>query len=716
MMVSIGYKREAQSPKPGAAPSLISPDIRRLVDSSHLVSPSKSLILSRGEMDHMCKEKKLEEIVVVNLTGHYLKNLGYLTNCSALKICILPRNYITEIDALSNCPNLIKLDLHGNHITDLPDEYFWSDMKSLQVLYLHNNIIGDMNSVESLFQCPSLVVLTLFDTPVSLVPKYRHHIVNSIWSLKALDNFVIADAEVIEDWPKSDQFKALSPHFFLHFPLPPQISTWQSELKHIRNLIATINNILAHQSPVLILQRRFRGYLARKKLGAASIPHKQQRFACNKVNGDLCSRGIHVLEDGSMWVTGSSSKQDDSCNTVHLKIDRNKLHIELLEDRCEANEITSGLYPHISRWNRWNTPNFKPTKSSVFRHRAFRQPDFAPAAGIFELMTEEEVEDEEDEEEDEEDADKDSHEILKLYPITYQADPAYSMLLSRLASGADVRLGIQQLHEMLRNKPQPKFTYQPPISLEKRLYAKSYGCMTLAPFMAIQKAYGDREKAAKQRLRMERTRKLKLVEDTLRSNLHSQALMNSYDPFRKYKEDKIRGEQVLLQRKIEQAETQTLVRHNNFLFLQEKSRRALDHQLAKKFSSSCSLMSEIALKHQIKEKNEIIHQQKVDFVQRAKKKAEQLKKEIRDVMMHKQLIMQAENIAARTAVNTILSEATRDRLLHARAMVVVRKARQHTADSTGPATAEQRASYPQTLPGISPHPSPTQSETYTPEI
>ena len=31
---------------------------------------------------------------------------------------------------------------------------------------------------------PELTVLTLFDTPVSLTKHYRHHAVNTIWSLK----------------------------------------------------------------------------------------------------------------------------------------------------------------------------------------------------------------------------------------------------------------------------------------------------------------------------------------------------------------------------------------------------------------------------------------------------------------------------------------------------------------------------------------------------
>ncbi|XP_060685609.1 uncharacterized protein LOC132818569 [Hemiscyllium ocellatum] len=348
------------------------------LDRSHLVSPSKSLILSCGEMDSTLKEKKLDKIAVVNLSKHYLKNLGSLSLCCTLKICILSRNYITKIDALANCRNLIKLDLHGNHIINLPDEYFWTDLKCLQVLFLHDNIIGDIRNVKSLFSCPNLIILTLFDTPVSLLPNYRHHVVNGILSLKALDHFVIADEEIIEDCLQRKYFKALSPHFFFHIPVPPKTSTWQSELDNLRTLLSTINNILAHHSPVLIIQRWSRGFLTRRKLSSAPDAYNSQHLPRKTLNVQLCSRGIHVLQDGSVWVAGSRGKEDGQCNSVQLQIDENKLQIDLLEDRCEANEITSGLYPPISQWKMENTPNLKPNKSNAFQPRTFRQPVFDP--------------------------------------------------------------------------------------------------------------------------------------------------------------------------------------------------------------------------------------------------------------------------------------------------------------------------------------------------
>uniref|UniRef100_UPI00398E79C8 leucine-rich repeat and IQ domain-containing protein 3-like isoform X3 n=1 Tax=Pristiophorus japonicus TaxID=55135 RepID=UPI00398E79C8 len=634
-MACPGGKRPPQRTESTVDLPPISTDMRRQVKNNHLVSASKSLILSHGVMDHMYKENNLDEMVIINLSGYYLKNLGYLTSCRALRICILSSNYIIDIDALSYCPCLIKLDVHGNHITDLPDEFFWSNMKYLQVLYLHDNIIGDLNSIKPLYYCPSLIVLTLFDTPVSLVPKYRHNLVNNIWTLKVLDNFVIADEEVIEYWPKSNQFKALSPDFFIHLPVPTQVK---------------------------------------------------------------------------------GSTEDDQCNAVSLQIDINKLQLELLEDRCEAKELTSGIYPSISQWSRWNTPNFKQQKSNIFRHRTFRQSNFGSRPDIFELESPmgEEVDEEEDEEEDdEEDADKDILEMFTSLAIIQPSGPAGDRRLHRHAAGADVRLGIQQLHEMLRNKPQPKFTYQPPITLNKRLYAKSYGCMNLAPFKAIQKAYRDRDKAVKQRVRVHLIRQLKAVDDQAKSKLREQALTRNYDPFRKYKEDQARGVKILLQRKIDRAESLKLVRQSNFLFLEEKNWRESDHQLAKTFNSRYTTMSEALLKRKIRAKNENIHQQNFERVQNIRKQANQLKEEIKDFMMHKQLVMQLENNAARTATNTILLQASKERLLNARSRVAALKAGPHAAKTKTTDSAEQSALNRPVQPAISPRPS---SKPSAPEI
>jgi len=57
-------------------------------------------------------------------------------------------------------------------------------MSQLKLLYLHDNLLSSYDDIKSLSTTPILEILTLHDTPLSLKKNYRHHVVNSIWSLK----------------------------------------------------------------------------------------------------------------------------------------------------------------------------------------------------------------------------------------------------------------------------------------------------------------------------------------------------------------------------------------------------------------------------------------------------------------------------------------------------------------------------------------------------
>lgn len=98
-------------------------------------------------------------------------------------------------------------------IVQLPDASCWSHLKELQLLYLHDNNMSTWNNIKGLSGCLNLTALTLYDTPLSLKKSYRHCLVNSIWSLKALDNFVISDEEIIQNWSLPIRFKAMNQHF-----------------------------------------------------------------------------------------------------------------------------------------------------------------------------------------------------------------------------------------------------------------------------------------------------------------------------------------------------------------------------------------------------------------------------------------------------------------------------------------------------------------------
>ncbi|KAM5256411.1 leucine-rich repeat and IQ domain-containing protein 3 [Ctenodactylus gundi] len=208
-----------------------------------------------------------KDFVFVKSNGLHLKSMENLQTCISLRVCIFSNNFITDIHPLQSCIKLIKLDLHGNQIKSLPEISFWSGLKNLKLLYLHDNGFVNLKNICVLSACPNLVALTLFDCPVSLKGGYRHVLVNSVLSLKALDRYVISDEEIVQNWQLPERFKICNDRLFFNFcPALRKGTTYEDELNNIKYVISKINEILAHNSPVLIVQRWIRGFLVRKHL------------------------------------------------------------------------------------------------------------------------------------------------------------------------------------------------------------------------------------------------------------------------------------------------------------------------------------------------------------------------------------------------------------------------------------------------------------------
>ncbi|KAM5323327.1 leucine-rich repeat and IQ domain-containing protein 3 [Glossophaga mutica] len=236
-------------------------------------------LISHEEWSHYNQNiiEDQKDFVFVKFNGLHLKSMENLQFCISLKVCIFSNNFITDISALRSCIKLVKLDLHGNQVQSLPDDKFWSRLKDLKLLYLHDNGFAKLKNVCMLSACPSLVALTMFDCPVSLNKEYRHTLVNSVCSLKALDHHVISDEEIIQSWHLPERFRTYNHRLFFNFcPALKKGSTYKDEINNIKYIISKINEIMAHNSPVLIIQRWIRGYLVRKYLSSLFLFKKYQ--------------------------------------------------------------------------------------------------------------------------------------------------------------------------------------------------------------------------------------------------------------------------------------------------------------------------------------------------------------------------------------------------------------------------------------------------------
>lgn len=172
--------------------------IIQAIEVGYIVYPSKELIWEIYKQQSDYEEETTrprprstsyqlmlyQKIRYLNFQNIPIVEVGDLPICTNLRILNLSCNYVTRIDSLIVCKHLTRLDLHKNQLDTLPAGEFWSQLDQLVILYLHNNPIIKLGNLQHLTQCRKLEILTLFDTPISLSRNYRHHVVNSIVTLK----------------------------------------------------------------------------------------------------------------------------------------------------------------------------------------------------------------------------------------------------------------------------------------------------------------------------------------------------------------------------------------------------------------------------------------------------------------------------------------------------------------------------------------------------
>ena len=92
---------------------------------------------------------------------------------------------------MQKCINLIKLDLSHNHITKLPEKIAFQNLNKLEVIQLHYNKLAGIDTIQSIFECPSLIYLTYHHNPMEAYVKNEHTVINMIPTLKLLNNRIV---------------------------------------------------------------------------------------------------------------------------------------------------------------------------------------------------------------------------------------------------------------------------------------------------------------------------------------------------------------------------------------------------------------------------------------------------------------------------------------------------------------------------------------------
>ncbi|XP_075038010.1 leucine-rich repeat and IQ domain-containing protein 3 [Mixophyes fleayi] len=640
------------------------------MEGNYLVSASKSILFDHGLAVNNGRTKQLDELVILRLSKLLLKEVDLIQYCSSLTFCTLANNYITDITALRGCVHVIMLDLHGNQIQNLPGQEFWNVLKDLKLLYLHNNQIRMLDNVESLSYCSKLTGLTLYDTPLSLQKNYRHIVVNSIWSLKALDNFVVSDEEIIEAWVLHGRFKALSPDLHITLlPVPSKDLSLQNGTKVVNEIIRKINCILASCSPVLIVQKWIRGYLVRRRLGLISHLEMQRKKLYYQHRGSL-EEGENILINTFSSIPLNNRKLpaikqpvrrvnslSDTQPVMHITVDLWKLQQDVLQVLPEA-EIVYDL----------RNQSQPPAHVTVFVQEEKRAKDCK-------LKVPGQKDTDQREPAPQNDAE---FSLFGRKATVYDSDPSKDLLTANEKSAKDIRSSIRQIHSTIQSKRELAHGVKDPLKI--KCPGKGRHLVSLLPLYAIDRAYEKRERFNSQMKK--KNLALQVQADRRQAKYNIEEFLEGR---RKHALDQNEKDGQYLQQHsqselLNQSNFKDKVNYRHRQFYQQKEEKKSDHSLVREFNTQHTSVTKTLLRHDriIRHKEKM--REKIAAVQSLKENQEKQKELTKCLRNQRQLMLQIENSSEKVTLGSLVLRRANDRLHEAQAHVTTMKGQHITAE------------------------------------
>ncbi|XP_034636162.1 leucine-rich repeat and IQ domain-containing protein 3 isoform X3 [Trachemys scripta elegans] len=540
------------------------------------------------------------------------------------------------------------------HIQHLPGPTFWKGMKELNLLYLHDNGIGKLDNVHSLSFCPNLIGLTLFDTPLSLRIAYRHIVVNSILSLKALDYYVISDEEIVENWKLPPKYKPFSPSFFLDFcHASRKEATIEEEINVVKDIIAKINHILAHHSPVVIVQRWIKGYLTRKRFG--------------KIPLDEVLPQRYYIRDGA--------KQIYSQSTLPVCYSKSFMyHIIKPEQNTEDKKLISGkqvLYMN----------NFK--KLPVLCLRRKKQPVFSISSTLRKKEKKKKLEEQRipvrkgflDVEKPNMEEQVETKFRLSVCKAAFHSVKDKLMIFQKKEE--EIWHAVHPFHSLVHPAPQLKAVNHP-VSIEKRIFARMYGSVRLEPFYVIDKAYRESKRCEIQTKKICGVMQMQIAKGEADYCIKGFLKEKKNGVQKRCKEEDIRIQEALQQHQLRRSGFIEKVRQRHAQFLETKNQKASEYSLIQDFSIQHASLTQSLFRLDRLRKSEETIKERTSIVKENKEDMEKWKELIKNFQEQRQLMLRKENLAEKVVLDSIVSQKTSERLQQAKAKVAAVK--DHQAD------------------------------------
>ncbi|KAL0207269.1 hypothetical protein P9112_011897 [Eukaryota sp. TZLM1-RC] len=155
----------------------------------------KVLMLGRNQIKEIKGLEMLTKLDVLDLHSNLIEEISGLDCQKDLRVLNLAGNVIKVVENLENCQSLTELNLRRNKIATVSSV---DSIPSLCRLFLSSNSISSFNSIYSVFQCKSLVDLSLDANPIceAFGADYRFFVLNQLPQLKNLDLQAVSYSDI----------------------------------------------------------------------------------------------------------------------------------------------------------------------------------------------------------------------------------------------------------------------------------------------------------------------------------------------------------------------------------------------------------------------------------------------------------------------------------------------------------------------------------------
>ncbi|CAC5373033.1 Leucine-rich repeat and IQ domain-containing protein 3 [Mytilus coruscus] len=704
--------------------------IRLAEEHGYFLVPTQGYLIKHMGPLNGRRVKDTNKIYLVKLVGVHMRKIGDISYCINLRICILHNNFLTKIDGLATCRQLIKLDLHSNQLTSVPGIAFWSSLRHLKFLLLHDNPLGKYETLQNIATCPNLMGLTLYDTPLGLKRNYRHHVVNSIWSLKALDHYVISDEEIIEDAIFGGRFCTQNEEFKINL-CPPwyEDGTFEEEMALLRRTEAEINKIMAHHSPVLIIQRHIRGILTRKRFGSFGQKSKGYRSVEMPHTSDavppppstspaftLCNQDLSVGTSAEFDTYNKNRRPDSSAPSdvteVHTSSKVNEPYptpqpqTPQTQDEIESPKKKKNLLINLAKlqsgtfstlydeaiaietilpeltFESVSTP--AETKRYRRRKKSEQQKRIVKSVKQFFGPVVESADQQEPEKEIDDDTPLTQYRLRGVRPETGYIDAKTQLILSNQEAGRMVRDAEDEIHIRTNNMPRPKISPRKNINTDQRIFARVHGTMGISSLLAVHQAYRDREKAERSAARIENILKLHDEKDRAKERIRLFNEEKRNQALRKRDQERANMLEALERREIRRL-SYLDKRHDIKARSSEMSRTfKADFTFITEFSTQHTSVSNALMRHDKQTKQEDRVAAKSDLVSNLKTTKQDQSEIVKKYLEHRQLMRQTESSLAKNELDSRMLQEANERIMEAKTRVAQQKQRKEAVKTFYP--------------------------------